>query len=62
MEDKLQKLTDKLVGIAMSERYGKRYDKCDNVEDDAEMNATYTYLDEMFYFALSEAFQPVDVG
>ena len=47
--DKAQQLADKFTNEVMSERYGERFTKCKNLEEDETMNGYWEYLNERFY-------------
>lgn len=49
MEDKLNELADKLTNIVMERFHGERFTKCNNLEEDEEMDRDWEYLSEKIF-------------
>ena len=48
-ESKVESLADELTAKVMTETYGERYTKLDNLEDDKELSDVWDELNEGFY-------------
>jgi len=46
------RITDRLANEILTYFYGDRFRKCDNLEDDYEMNAAWEYFSEIIYAEL----------
>lgn len=47
-----QDLADKLTNEVLTEVYGERFTKLDDLQDDAELDNEWEYLNEKFYTIL----------
>lgn len=52
----IQELADKMSSYTMVKRYGARFDNCENLEDDPEMDNDWEWLNEQFYNILNKFF------
>lgn len=52
----IQELADEMTNYTMVKRYGVRFDDCENIEEDPEMNADWEWLNEKFYNTLNTFF------
>ena len=48
-ETAIQMLADSCTEVVMKHIFPLRYDICDNLEEDAEMNVMWEHLNEQFY-------------
>ena len=48
-ENEIQMLADSCTSVVMKHLFPLRFEICDNIEDDKEMNEKYEYLNEKFY-------------
>lgn len=53
-EQETQILADACTDVVMKHLFPLRYDLCEDLEEDAEMNAAYETLNEKFYNLISE--------
>ena len=56
MEEKLQKMADKLTSIIMSYVYGERFDKSDDITEDEELNKAWEFFNEATFGSLWAAY------
>lgn len=45
----IQNFADEFTCRIMHSKYGERFDKCDDLETDSDMNKDWEYLNERFY-------------
>lgn len=55
-ETKKQHLADFLTTAAMASVYGERFLQLEDIEEDAELNAKWEYLNEQFYITIDKVF------
>ena len=51
---KKQDLADKFTNEVLTAKYGERFTSLDDVEDDAEINAEWDFLNEEFYETITK--------
>lgn len=47
--DDIQNFADEFTSRLLHTKYGERFDKCDNIEDDEEINQDWEWLNEKLY-------------
>lgn len=53
-QSKKQELADKFTNEVLTAKYGERFTSLDDVEDDAEINAEWDFLNEEFYETITK--------
>ena len=63
MEKKLQEMADTLTSEFMSYKYGERFDECEDITKDEEMNKDWDFLNERIFGIIWAAYdEGYDVG
>lgn len=52
--DEIQNFADEFTGRLMHAKYGKRFDECEELETDDDMNRDWEYLNDGIYGLIDE--------